>query len=351
MDIFRFIDSRDIREHLQRLNYRFTAPEAAFLVYECATVTMKEKFAAWREIIDTMPNCFVPTRQHMEAIPDFHEFLKKYIELCKKDIKRFKESKGCIYTFSIPWRDGDIGPFSSFERCLAAAMKEPQIDDGDRICITKSIIDPGENIIAEEHCTLTTSGEIRSLRRMYDRDTYDLRSAFDKMWFDFPTPFHSGDIVCSFSNSDRPFVLCDICTWDTERLRKELPVSEYSEEYIANRDAALKKLNTAGGITDMYCRTYAVRRVCEWTNPGPYIEFNDYLIYSYLNLEYYRGTLTGFYKVLQPISDFLKQWRSLESLLNTYSCLLQAAFSERQSDIIRFRTKHKDTHIKIIEGR
>ena len=28
MDIYRFIDSRDMREHLQKLNYAFTPPEA-----------------------------------------------------------------------------------------------------------------------------------------------------------------------------------------------------------------------------------------------------------------------------------------------------------------------------------
>ena len=37
MDIYRFIDSRDMREHLQKLNYAFTPPEAAFLVYRYNT--------------------------------------------------------------------------------------------------------------------------------------------------------------------------------------------------------------------------------------------------------------------------------------------------------------------------
>ena len=32
MDIYRFISSRDMREHLQKINYRFSTPEAAFLV-------------------------------------------------------------------------------------------------------------------------------------------------------------------------------------------------------------------------------------------------------------------------------------------------------------------------------
>ena len=42
MDIYRFIDSRDMREHLQKLNYPFTPPEAAFLVYRCKAATLEE---------------------------------------------------------------------------------------------------------------------------------------------------------------------------------------------------------------------------------------------------------------------------------------------------------------------
>ena len=42
MDIYRFIDSRDMREHLQKLNYAFTPPETAFLVYRCKAATLEE---------------------------------------------------------------------------------------------------------------------------------------------------------------------------------------------------------------------------------------------------------------------------------------------------------------------
>ena len=42
MDIYHFIDSRDMREHLQKLNYAFTPPEAAFLVYRCKAATLEE---------------------------------------------------------------------------------------------------------------------------------------------------------------------------------------------------------------------------------------------------------------------------------------------------------------------
>ena len=56
MDIYNFINSKDIQEYLRGINYTFTTPEAAFLVYMCKHVTLEEKFQAWFEIIRTMPD-------------------------------------------------------------------------------------------------------------------------------------------------------------------------------------------------------------------------------------------------------------------------------------------------------
>ena len=35
MDITRFINSRDIREHLKKIGYQFTSLEAAWLIWQC----------------------------------------------------------------------------------------------------------------------------------------------------------------------------------------------------------------------------------------------------------------------------------------------------------------------------
>ena len=90
MDIYRFIDSRDMREHLQKLNYSFTTPEVAFLVYWCKAATLEGRIAAWREIIDTMPNCAMAERLNLEAIPDFHQFLRDHIDLQERDLRRLR---------------------------------------------------------------------------------------------------------------------------------------------------------------------------------------------------------------------------------------------------------------------
>lgn len=332
MDIYRFIDSRDMREHLQKLNYSFTTPEAAFLVYWCKAATLEERIAAWREIIDTMPNCAMAERLNLEAIPDFHQFLRDYIDLQERDLRRFKEPDGCVYVCELSRQgelcgDMEFGPFSDFDRCLSAAIRRAAEEETVGLRIFKRPMDPGEDSPREDYCILTPQGEVCQLecRALSDRDL-DLSLAFDGMWFDFPTPFHAGDIVCSHRRPDEPFVLTDLCTWDAETLRRELPVSEYSDNWLSNVDHALARMRVRGDTSDMTCRGYTVSG-----DPGeaiPLVFYDDFFVCDYLDLEYYRGPLKGIHKLLGPISDFLKGDRNIEFLLNTYCLTQQQAMLE-----------------------
>lgn len=98
MDIYKFVVSNSIRNYLKRINYKFSTQEAAFLVWYCETATLEEKFGAWEEIINTMPNCSMQERIDMEAIPDFHKFLIDYIKLQKKLLNKFKTAEKSIYS-------------------------------------------------------------------------------------------------------------------------------------------------------------------------------------------------------------------------------------------------------------
>ena len=339
MDIYRFIDSRDMREHLQKLNYAFTTPEAAFLVYWCKAATLEERIAAWREIIDTMPNCAMAERMDLEAIPDFHQFLRDYIDLQERDLRRFKEPDGCVYVCELSRRgklccvDMEFGPFSDFDRCLSAGIREAAEKETVGLRIFKRPMDPGEDSPWGDYCVLTPQGEVCQLdcREFNDRDL-DLSIAFEGMWFDFPTPFHAGDIVCSHRWPDEPFVLTDLCTWDAETLRRELPVSEYSDLWLSNVDHALARMRAKGDTSDMICRGYTVSG-----DPGEAMSFvfNDDF---FICLEYYRGPLKGIHKLLRPISDFLKGNRSIEFLLNTYCLAQQQAMLE--NNIAWFRRSY-----------
>ena len=57
MDIFRFIDSADIRRYLVEIQYRFSTEEKMFLIWYCKTATLNEKIAAWQEIVGYVQGC------------------------------------------------------------------------------------------------------------------------------------------------------------------------------------------------------------------------------------------------------------------------------------------------------
>ena len=87
MDFLKFINSNAVRNHLQELEYQPTAMEAAWIVYQCETLSLKEKYTAWREIIDTMPDC--PSSRHTAGLKQeyedsTHAFLRAYIAQQKR---------------------------------------------------------------------------------------------------------------------------------------------------------------------------------------------------------------------------------------------------------------------------
>lgn len=51
MDIFRFVNSKDVREHLRDIGYEFNSLEAAWLIYQCRDAAIDEKHKAWNELI------------------------------------------------------------------------------------------------------------------------------------------------------------------------------------------------------------------------------------------------------------------------------------------------------------
>lgn len=87
MDIYKFINSMDIRNHLKEINYEFSPVEAACLVWQCFDMTLERKHKAWNEIIETLPD--VPITNSHHSLPSLHQFLKEYMQLEKKIINRF----------------------------------------------------------------------------------------------------------------------------------------------------------------------------------------------------------------------------------------------------------------------
>lgn len=165
MDFYRFVNSRDIRKHLQSIQYEFTATEAAWLVWQSMLMTLEDKHRAWEYIIANMPDCSIPERPNTVAQPSLRRFLQELMELQQSRLQKP----------SMWW--------------LKYNERGEVID-------------------------ITNYGKVTS-------HEWDLvHNVFAGMWFAFPTPFKKGDIVKDCGTYGAVFVLDELSA-DTGRERLE----------------------------------------------------------------------------------------------------------------------------------
>jgi hypothetical protein len=125
-----------------------------------------------------------------------------------------------------------------------------------------------------------------------------LYGVFGWLWFEFPTPFKKGDILCEYDAAGKessgscrgPFVMTAI-------------TPEYATEHT----------RPYGDETDM--------------NAWGYFQHENGMIYdesiwNYMDLEYYRGELTGKRRILKALSNHVKGNIDTALFANAYHLIL-----------------------------
>ena len=314
MDIYNFIDSKDIRAHLQRLRYDFTLPESTFLVWQCANATLDERHKAWRELIREIPDCGMETRRNMSAIKSMHGFLHSYMVLEQKLLREFYQETDSVYFYNILEKDRHVpGGFSQteeFERafpnlpcCLASVKGEINVRDEMDILhieIKKQRLSVPENTLTICMNSKLEVMDIDAFRYLLTEREQELLCAFEGMWFAFPTPFKRGDIVYRKNSlkewhcqPDTCYVLDSISSWTT----KEMQENKFATDllYAQDIDRLHRNLLKNGDVTDMSFSAYSVE--------DGKIVFDN--VGWYLSLERFDGTLTGAQRALYPLRDLL----------------------------------------------
>lgn len=290
MDIFRFINSKDIREYLKNINYQFSSLETAWLIYQCRDATIEEKHRAWEEVIRTMPDCRIEKRMNTMPQESLHAFLQEYMQIEDELIDAFGEdhpsepwhvNKPFVYRFNYLY---DVGEgeestvFSHFD-ALFELMAEPkeyitgiqvtkmQIDNTS--CSCEARMDP------EFHFMEISP---RGLLNEHQAEIYF--EVFFGLWFDFPTPFKRGDIV-----------------WNPDRYFEGPLVLEHVNLEGIDCDRIKTHIRKNGDWSDMAYRTYFLS-----PGEGVYIETGA----NYMDLEYYPKELKDTEQALLPISEFLQ---------------------------------------------
>ena len=326
MNYYRFLDSRDIRNHLEEMEYPLSTPEAAYLVWQCRGSTLEEKFTAWEEIIRTMPDCGMEERLNMAAIPSFHGFLREYMEVSRKLLKLLQTSDlPCAYQWVYREEcnpDGydcfHGGPCETYEVCVKAAMDaiESQRWMPENTPLSLEIIQagPGNDSI---HAFLNREGAPLSVGccgGILSQQEQEVLWAFSGMWFDFPTPFQRGDILIQkappYLHVQRPcdslrryFVLESLAPWDNSQMAERgFSPGELSG---CGYDRIVKRLQNHGDYTDMSFLAYFLEDgKLVWDNRS-----------WYLSLERYTGSLPENQRLLQSISDTIQGRTGLMALL------------------------------------
>ena len=303
MDIFRFINSRDIREYLKSRNYPFTSLEAAWLIYQCRCATIKEKHEAWQELIQTMPDCAVAEHPHTARHESLHQFLKEYIRTEDEILDWFfRDEKDAIYNCEF-WEYAMWCPggeyFDSFQKCLKAYTDRR---------LGKMTFKITKQILNSDQCTYVIfSADNEPLK--FDTSWYPeggdeiLYGVLGGLEFDFPTPFTKGDILCESEVYEmNPSLRADLF------VITDLPACSKNESY---RDGCRMKV---WGFFLKYDGT---------------LQYED--MYNYMNLEYFRGELSGKKRILKALSNHIKGEIDVGLFANAYHKILCEEYAKSQN--------------------
>lgn len=333
-DILEFLDSPDIKEHLQDIGYEFTTPEAAFIVAHSNEKALRQKIEGWQKIIDNMPNCAMTRWHGTLSIPNFHVFLRDVIKWERKKIARFKHPGKRMYFFEdrtgSPYEsESSFGPYTSYEKCFEAIWNELEEENPTSIEITRRPIDPGEDYYAADRLMLNAKGEIMDCQLCcidMEREGKDPTFAFELMWFDIPTPFHAGDIVCRHGDPGDPMLLLNMQTWTTQRVIDELPPSAYRERAAEGADYLLKHHRQNGDTSDMYA--YG----CQIEHPLEYPVYIGEPSCFLLDMEYCRTPLKPEARILYGVRAYLDGNLGLDSLIALSSLFELQALVKKKAE-------------------
>jgi len=329
-DIFRFINSGDVRNYLKDKDYQFSSAEAAWLVSQCLTLTLRERHEAWQDIVNTMPDSELKSVHFDSGNRYFlHDVLTKGIAYEQRRLSDFcSDNDKAVYTFDImvgchKWYNGDAPFFSGYSACLEAAQKETaeinsDADPEDRatsVIITKRIIDCS----GAETLTLDASRNLEPLSLEVnsdsdysakyatpDSDMADLTLVFQSLWFSFPTPFKKGDIVRKVSG---------------------YPDETAPEGPLVIESTASQERHKPGchdyDISDMRIDGYCLddRGMLYW----------DYF-FTYMDYEYFpEEKLTGRNRILKALSSFLRGEIAVDLFANACISIFLAELSDAEN--------------------
>ena len=76
MNIYSFFNSKDVAKHLKTIDYQFSSLECAYIIWQCKHTSVEEKHTAYKELIESMPDCKIEATEFSDSHESLHKFLE-----------------------------------------------------------------------------------------------------------------------------------------------------------------------------------------------------------------------------------------------------------------------------------
>lgn len=316
MDIIKFINSKDIANHLKKINYQFSPLEAMYLIHTSRKISLDEKHEAYKELIKLSPDCVVDERRSDLKTQPMSAFLQELMIRQNLLIADCKQGGEYAFYYSSYYSKGDkawidnYNPFSEVYPTYDKAFKAVLDEDAVKVRVTKKYIENNRNI----ELTLFPDGRVIDVD-CYQSDPYI--DYFRWMWIDIPTPFKRGDIVTNILEQrwdkyeEQVIVLDHLDNWGSKQLSENgFCDGKNAGEFDFKAWDRVRQYHREGGDTSDMCYT---GYVC-----GDSLTLYWDTAWNYLDLEYYRGKFDGKKDVVTTMSNHLKGKIDGELLAKAY---------------------------------
>ena len=275
MDIYSYLNSKDVADYCRKIDYQFNALECVFIIYHCRRISVEVKHRQYQKIMREMPDMQLSKHQRLRWKDGFlypeslFAALQELINEQKQMLDMLKSSSRAVYSYRWTGKGCDTqsgnGIYSNFDKAKAAltvALYEDtdcSMDDIASCEITMQLIDENKSITAE----MNDDQKIVFLDSSGFSFDFSLPQNF---WAYIPMPFQKGDILINpCIRNPKPFVLDHFHFND----RSESYLQTMKSEWDENDLLAWGFENMDELVSDTPCE-----------------------IWGYQNLEYYRGEIS-----------------------------------------------------------
>ena len=214
------IESKDIGKHCEKIGYALDTLQCIKIVYNSTRISLEERHHLYEEIMETMPESFLPEDLKTEHDKMLYKILKKHIKKEKQAAETFlKEAAKPIYQ----------GLYYDEKKSLQEILD-----------YCAEIVSPPNNIKiyntkTNEEAWFLTDGTLSSL---------DIYSELECIFYEcdiplLPHPFKRGDIVCfdNYLQKNQPCIFDSMHRADEDEnsIADETYANEYSCDYIHGR--------------------------------------------------------------------------------------------------------------------